>query len=288
MGGGRRDLLEVQAAAPARTGVQERIVLDVLLRQERDVSKFSMDDYVDVAERIRQFYERFPEGSLKCGSSPTVVLVGDKPFIMYHAQAFRHPEDPNPADGWAWEPVPGPTQFTRDSELMNAETAAWGRAIVACGFETKKIASRQEMRNRSGAEPAPTGPRSTGEQASPGRESAPDNLTTVIERLAKLDPQTDWPVALDKTARDQYREPGGLAKLTQEQRDHLAGRMIEHADKLQLALAESAGEPRGAGTPSGDSSDAANGTTPDAASSPADTPFKAPTGPRGSKGKAAA
>jgi len=107
LGGGRRDLLEVQAAAPARTGVQERIVLDVLLRQERDVSKFSMDDYVDVAERIRQFYERFPDGSLKCGSSPTVVLVGDKPFIMYHAQAFRHPDDPNPADGWAWEPVRG-------------------------------------------------------------------------------------------------------------------------------------------------------------------------------------
>src|SRR5690349_13367765 len=91
-------------------------------RRVGGVSKFSMDDYVDVAERIRQFYERFPDGSLKCGSAPTVVEVGGRPFVMYHAQAFRHPEDSCPADGWAWEPVPGPTQFTKDSELMNAET----------------------------------------------------------------------------------------------------------------------------------------------------------------------
>lgn len=110
---------------------------------------FKMDDYVDVAERIHQFYERFPEGSLRTGTSPFVMQIGDRPFVVYHAQAFRKPDDPCPTDGWAWEPVPGPTQFTRDSELMNAETAAWGRAIVALGFETKKIASSQEVRGRS-------------------------------------------------------------------------------------------------------------------------------------------
>lgn len=118
------------------------------------MANFNMDDYVDVAERMRLFYERYPTGSLKSGHEPRLVEAGGKAFIVYHAQAFRTPDDPRPADGWAWEPVPGPTQFTKDSELMNAETAAWGRAIVACGFETKKVASRNEVQNR---QPHPQG-----------------------------------------------------------------------------------------------------------------------------------
>lgn len=109
---------------------------------------YNIDDYIDVAERLREFYERYPDGVLQSGEPPHVLEVGGKPFIVYHALAYRTPDDEKPAHGWAWEPVPGPTQFTRDSELMNAETAAWGRAIVALGFATKKIASAQEVRNR--------------------------------------------------------------------------------------------------------------------------------------------
>jgi hypothetical protein len=133
---------------------------------------FNLDEYVDVAERISAFYARYPEGSLKTGSPPQFVETGGKAFVVYHAQAFRHPDDDVPADGWAWEPVPGPTQFTRDSELQNAETAAWGRAIVACGFETKKIASRQEVRNRQGA----GDPSSEGSASEPNASAASPNL----------------------------------------------------------------------------------------------------------------
>lgn len=110
---------------------------------------FNMDDYVDVAERIRSFYERFEDGRLT-SEPPYLLEIGGKPFICVHAKAYRTPDDQLPGDGLAWEPVPGPTQFTRDSELMNAQTAAWGRAIVALGFETKKIASAQEVRARNG------------------------------------------------------------------------------------------------------------------------------------------
>jgi hypothetical protein len=108
-----------------------------------------LDEYVDVAERIRQFKERWPNGSLQSRRDPFVMEVGDRTFIAYCAAAYRTEDDPRPGIGWAWEPVPGPTPFTKDSELMNAETSAWGRAIVALGFETKKIASAEEVRNRS-------------------------------------------------------------------------------------------------------------------------------------------
>jgi hypothetical protein len=109
---------------------------------------FNVDDYVDVAARINLFYEKFPEGRLNRLGEPQVLEVGSKLFIMYTAQAFRTPDDPLPGVGTAWEPFPGPTQFTRDSELMNAETAAWGRAIIAAGIGSKKIASAEEVRNR--------------------------------------------------------------------------------------------------------------------------------------------
>ena len=73
-----------------------------------------------------------------------------KSWVVYTAEAWRDENDPAPAQGTAWEPVPGPTSFTKDSELQNAETAAWGRAIVAVlASDTKEgIASREEVRNR--------------------------------------------------------------------------------------------------------------------------------------------
>jgi hypothetical protein len=42
--------------------------------------------------------------------------------------------------------VPGTSSFKRDSEVMNAETSAWGRAISAVlGTSTKRIATRNEL-----------------------------------------------------------------------------------------------------------------------------------------------
>lgn len=121
--------------------------------------RFNADDYVDVAERIRQFKTLYPNGVLKALHQPQLVQAGDQLFILYAAAAIPEP-DSKPETygvGYAWEPVPGRTSFTKDSELMNAETSAWGRAIIALGdFETKKIASLNEVRNRESASEAPT------------------------------------------------------------------------------------------------------------------------------------
>lgn len=109
-------------------------------------------NYVDVAERIREFREKHPEGSLQPADLATpyrIEHIGDQTFLTYSAAAYRTPDDPRPGIGTAWEPVPGKTNFTRDSELMNAETSAWGRAIVAVlAADTKKIVSADEVRNR--------------------------------------------------------------------------------------------------------------------------------------------
>jgi hypothetical protein len=106
-------------------------------------------DYIDVATRIVEFREKFPKGSLQ-QVSYEFVNVNGKDWIIYTAAAYRTPDDERPGIGTAWEPIPGPTNFTRDSEVQNAETAAWGRAMVAAlAVDTKKgIASSEEVRNR--------------------------------------------------------------------------------------------------------------------------------------------
>lgn len=107
-------------------------------------------DYIDVATRIIEFREKFPEGSLVQKELQFLSDFGGKDWVVYTAAAYRTPDDINPGIGTAWEPVPGPTRFTRDSEVQNAETAAWGRAMVAAlAVDTKKgIASSEEVRNR--------------------------------------------------------------------------------------------------------------------------------------------
>lgn len=119
-------------------------------------------DYVDVAERIRIFRDLYPEGSLRPADPSRPFWVEDVPGVgprlIYVAAAFRTPDDPAPGIGSAWEPLPGRTPYTRDSELMVAETSAWGRAIVAAlAADTKRgVASADEVRARQGAaEPEP-------------------------------------------------------------------------------------------------------------------------------------
>jgi hypothetical protein len=120
--------------------------------------KFSMDDYVDVAERIQHFYDKHPDGSLQQYVPWETREVAGQTFIVYTAAAYRTQDDRRPGIGTAWEPFPGTTPYTRNSELMNAETAAWGRAIVALGLTAnRKIASRQEVQARAGEDgSAPT------------------------------------------------------------------------------------------------------------------------------------
>lgn len=106
-------------------------------------------DYIDVAERIVEFRTKHPAGSLQQVSLDFREVNGAW-WVIYTAAAYRTADDERPGIGTAWEPIPGRTNFTRDSEVQNAETAAWGRAIVAAlAADTKRgIASAEEVRNR--------------------------------------------------------------------------------------------------------------------------------------------
>ena len=104
--------------------------------------------YVEVSERIQEFRDRHPDGSLQA----EIVELRDD-LVIVKAYAYRTADDERPGTGLASEPIPGKTNFTRDSELMNAETSAWGRALIAVGAADAKrgIASANEVRNRQNA-----------------------------------------------------------------------------------------------------------------------------------------
>ena len=115
---------------------------------------FNMDDYVDVAERIRVVKQMYPEAVFRPANPMEpfkVVEIGGSTYIAYTAALYRDPFDACPAIACAWEEVPGKTPYTKGSELMNAETSAWGRCAIALGIPSKKIASADEVKARQEA-----------------------------------------------------------------------------------------------------------------------------------------
>jgi hypothetical protein len=107
-----------------------------------------IDNYVDVAERLKILKDLYPQASLQPANIAEpfkIVQIENITYIVYTAACYREPNDPRPGIGIAWERVPG-KGMTIGSELAIAETSAWGRAIVAAiQTSTKRIATKQDV-----------------------------------------------------------------------------------------------------------------------------------------------
>jgi hypothetical protein len=114
-----------------------------------------LGDYVSVAKRIAEVREKlYPTGTFQPAQLErpyTIETIGEQAYVAYVAAFYRTPDDPKPGIGMAWERVPGVTPYTEGSELQNAETSAWGRALVAAlvADTTHGVASADEVRNRA-------------------------------------------------------------------------------------------------------------------------------------------
>ena len=104
-----------------------------------------LQDYVDVAERIRQLFDKYPDASIQTNFEGMQEIAGQS-YLIVKATVYRTPEDTKPGIDYAWELVPGRTPFTKGSELMVGSTSATGRAISMLGIATKRsIATKQEI-----------------------------------------------------------------------------------------------------------------------------------------------
>ena len=152
---------------------------------------FNMDDYVGVNERILAFKEKYPEGVLQS----EILTLTDK-LVVVKGHAYKTPDDSRPGIGHSSLAIPGATPYTRGSELENAETSAWGRALAALGFEVKRsVASRNEVESKqseangqTNGNVVPMRQNGNGTPAAPYRPNVPQEapLAGAALKVAKL------------------------------------------------------------------------------------------------------
>lgn len=155
------------------------------------------ENYNDVAARQREFFAKHPDGSLQQVSVKVYEIEGVS-YLAYTAACYRHPNDELPGHGTAWERVPGLTNFTRNSELQNAETSAFGRAIVAVGAaDTKKgIATREDVESRMAEADYYASPEYAEQQYVPGLRSSVRAAIGKLDEDAKAD-LAEWFIEQD-------------------------------------------------------------------------------------------
>ena len=113
----------------------------------------ALKDYIEVKDRIQEFYKLYPNGSLQFEYGG-LIEIGNQKIIWGQAYAYRSQDDLKPGIGTAWEFVPGSTPFSRGSELQVLETSSWGRAVASLGIAvSRSIASKQEVQAAKARDP---------------------------------------------------------------------------------------------------------------------------------------
>ena len=102
---------------------------------------FNPDQYATVAERIEQFYSRFPDGRIN-----TELIARENGEITFKCLVYRNATEAfAAATGWAAERE-GDGDVNTVACLENTETSAVGRALANLGFTaSSKRPSREEM-----------------------------------------------------------------------------------------------------------------------------------------------
>lgn len=117
-----------------------------------------LSNYVDVATRLKLALEKWPDLRVQ-ETGRELLEVGDKLYLVCTVTAWRSADDPIPSIASAWEPLPGVTPYTRNSELMVGFTSALGRALGYMGIGIQgSIASANEVQARRDDTQAPTSP----------------------------------------------------------------------------------------------------------------------------------
>lgn len=116
--------------------------------------RFDPNDYVDVQERITQFWSEYPDGAIRTElASPASSFTE----VVFRAEIYKHRDHANPDSvGYAAE-KPG-NGANQTSWHENCETSAIGRALANMGAakSRKDRPSKQEMQKVERNQPAPT------------------------------------------------------------------------------------------------------------------------------------
>jgi hypothetical protein len=113
-----------------------------------------MDNYVDVATRLKMAFERWPELRIQETHREVIEMPDKSCFIRCVVTIWRSPEDLIPVIASACEIYPGKTSFTKSSESEVGYTSAIGRGLAMMGIgANKSIASRDEVQAAQSRQP---------------------------------------------------------------------------------------------------------------------------------------
>ena len=114
-----------------------------------------MDNYVDVATRLKMAFERWPELRIQETHREVIEMPDKSCFIRCVVTIWRSPDDTLPVIASAFEVYPGRTPYTKMSENEVGYTSAIGRAIAMMGIgANKSIASRDEVQAAQSRQPS--------------------------------------------------------------------------------------------------------------------------------------
>ena len=114
-----------------------------------------MDNYVDVATRLKWAFEKYPDLRIQETHREVIGMPDKSCFIRCVVTIWRTADDQIPVVASACELYPGRTSFQRYSESECGFTSAGGRALAYAGFSgNKSLASRDEIESAKGRQPA--------------------------------------------------------------------------------------------------------------------------------------
>jgi len=113
-----------------------------------------MDNYVDVATRLKLAFERWPELRIQETHREVIEMPDKTCFIRCVVTIWRDASDPLPVVASACEVYPGRTPYTKMSENEVGNTSAIGRGLAMMGIgANKSIASRDEVQAAQSRQP---------------------------------------------------------------------------------------------------------------------------------------
>lgn len=118
-----------------------------------------MDNYVDVATRLKMAFERWPELRVQETAREVIEMPDKSCFIRCTVTIWRDLKDPLPVIASACEIYPGRTPYTKTSESEVGYTSAIGRALAYMGIgANKSLASRDEIQAAQSRQPTKLAP----------------------------------------------------------------------------------------------------------------------------------
>jgi hypothetical protein len=108
--------------------------------------KSSLDNYVDVATRLRLALDKYPDLRVQETKREVIEMPDKSCFIRCEVAVWRDASDMKPSVASACELYPGRTPYTKNSENEVGFTSALGRALGYMGFGIgNALATRDEV-----------------------------------------------------------------------------------------------------------------------------------------------